>query len=284
MITTEESKGKEKPQGKKKQKFEVKPKLKGIHKIQLVADPESLFSEYDKVNNFDGFYYYLLYPDDKAIPPETEAVRPKPPVPIPDSPICLVDGKTPPSPRLELISTVNGQYETSVKEAETVNREWIVRNKGNVNLKNLKIQDSLTETIEISNLPINGEKKGVKTEARKFKVPDTEKTLIGLSTVQGFDERENSVGPVSAAVKINVVKPLRGRPVVKIYSPPKQDPIYATMAKKMPVWGLIESQEPLSKITINGKKVEATQEPNGEYRFETQPGDVVLFAIRTHCR
>ena len=45
---------------KKQPLFEIKPELTGIHKLQFLADPDEEYSEYDKANNYDGFYYYLI--------------------------------------------------------------------------------------------------------------------------------------------------------------------------------------------------------------------------------
>jgi hypothetical protein len=262
----------------KKETFKVKPKLRGHHKIQLLADPDSHFTEYGKGNNFDGFVYYLLYPDDSGDPPATDD-RPKPPVPLPDPPaskICLREEEAPPSPHLELLSTVQDQYEASVDLGGELKLGWLLYNRGNVDLKKLQLQNSLVGRLEIKELSASASTQ----LTRHVKAPDTPQPLIGLSTVQGLDPEGNAVGPVSSAVKINVVQPVVGGPVVKIYSPPKQDPMYSTMAKKMTVWGLIDSQEPLSRVTINKTQVQTTKEAEGQYRFETQPGQEITLNIQ----
>jgi hypothetical protein len=97
--------------------FEVEPMPQGAHKIQFLADPEDRLTEFDKANNYDGFYYYLLNPGAAATPPATAGDRPEPPKKRPDPPasaVCLVEGKAPPSVGLDMLASIDDQYSASL--------------------------------------------------------------------------------------------------------------------------------------------------------------------------
>ena len=258
---------------KKQPLFEIEPKLTGIHRVQFVADPEERYSEYDKGNNYDGFYYYLIGSNSSATPPQTTAVRPPPPKALPDPPAsaaCLIGQRAPPSPRLQLIALADKQYETAVAPGGDVALSWIVRNTGNEDITDIAVQDSRVGRISFPDLAAGQDA----TLDRQLKIEKTrDRPIIGISTVRGSDQEKNSVGPVSSVVKINVVAPPRGNPVVRIYSPPKQKPPFETQADSMPVWGYVESDEPLDWVRVNDKPVKVQQDEPGLYRFETETSD-----------
>ncbi len=135
--------------------FEVEPKSQGAHKIQFLADPEDQLTEFDKANNFDGFYYYVLNPGAAPNPPATSGDRPEPPkelVDPPASPSCLVEGKAPPSVRLDLLASIDDQYSASLPPEGQGRLGWLLRNQGNVALEQLLIEDSLAGEIQADQL------------------------------------------------------------------------------------------------------------------------------------
>lgn len=249
--------------------FEIQPEFDGIHRVQFLADPDERFSEYDKANNYDGFYYYLIGRNSDPKPLRTEDVRPPPPKELPDPPAsaaCLIEERAPPSPRLQLIALADSQYQTAVAPGGDVELSWIVRNTGNEDLSGLFVEDSRLGRIDVPDLAAGKDK----VMEQKLTVPDDRnKPVLGVSTVRGVDTDENTVGPVSSLVKVNVVSPARGNPVVRIYSPPKQEPPFETQADSMPVWGYVESNEPLAWIKVGDTQVKPAREADGLYRFET---------------
>lgn len=265
-----------------KKTFAVSPEPLGIHEVQFLADPDELLTEYDKGNNYDGFHYYLLYPDSKADPPKTPDVRPQPPKKLPDPPaskMCLTeDGKAPPSPKLQLITTVNRQYHTVVKGGDKVELKWLVRNKGNLDLSRLTILDTLADQIDVGEIPAGQDR----VFTREYQVPDENRPILGLATVKGRGPEWNGVGPVSSVVKINV-KGTGGLPEIRILSPPERHPPYATMAKSMPVHGIVLAYDGMPKVHVNkikavvdGKGIPSRRGPKWHhYRWQTPDGQAV---------
>lgn len=272
--------------------FTVKPKLKGVHKLQFSVDGEDRFAEYDEANNVDGLHYYILYPEGGGAPPQTPAPRPDPVKPIPDPPaakMCLIDGKAPPAPRLELTVTVNGQSETAVETGAEVDLEWILRNRGNVPVSGLVIRNSLIGTLDAGSVA-PGE---TVTHNKKYTVPKSSKPLLALSTVMGMDPDGNAVGPLSGAVKITVVGKPAGKPVIRILSPRRQDPPFSTSEPKVAVSGIVLSRNGLSKVTVqdNVTQVQRVAEITKQaaapswgptfryYTFRTKSGDEVPLSV-----
>ena len=73
-------------------------------------------------------------------PPATAGDRPEPPKQLPDppaSPVCLVEGKAPPSVRLDLLARVDDQYSASLPPGGQGRLSWLMRNQGNVSLDQL---------------------------------------------------------------------------------------------------------------------------------------------------
>ena len=254
--------------------FSIKPPeliLDGINYIQGVVDEQNTFAECSKSNNHDGFYYYILYPS-TTTPPGTPGFRPPAPGGIPDPPVspeCLVGGRIPPSPGLQLIATVNGQYEIAVEPGKTVQLEWIVRNIGNVEIKNIVVQDSITDGLmNIGTLPLGA----TATLTQPWTAPLEEGLYIGISTAQGIYTNLNlqdvSTGVASTYIKVTVAQPTGG-PQIRILSPPKlenpENPYdtkpFQTMADSVIVSGVIESIRDISQVTVNGITATVSGQP-----------------------
>ena len=168
---------------------------------------------------------------------------------------------------------VEDQYEVGVETKSALKLDWIVKNNGNVDLTGLIIEDSLVGSIKLPDLPAG---KPVR-RSRNIKASDKPRPIFGLSTVKGLGPKKNSVGPISSVVKINVVEPVVGGPIVKIYSPPKQDPVYTTMDTKMPVWGYVESEAEIVEVMINDKTLrKKCRKIKGGCWFETAIAEEVM--------
>jgi uncharacterized repeat protein (TIGR01451 family) len=263
--------------------FSIKPPelvLDGINYIQGVVDEQNNFAECSKSNNHDGFYYYILYPSTTS-PPATPGFRPPTPGGIPDPPVspeCLVGGRIPPSPALQLIATVNGQYEIAVETGSTVQLEWIVRNIGNVEIRNIVVQDSITDGLmNIGSLAPGA----TATLTKPWTAPMEAGLYIGICTAQGvyknLDLRDVNTGVASSYIKVTVAQPLGG-PTIRILSPPhKDDPenpfdnsLFRTMADKLIVSGVVRSNIPNPVVKVNGVETTVTATPTaGLYEFET---------------
>jgi hypothetical protein len=185
----------------------------GLHSIQLIADPDYGFSECNKANNYDGFYYYILEAGMMS-PPDTpnNAFRPPPPASFPDpraSPECIDGGLVPPNPGLQLITIVNGQYDISVKAGADVTLQWIIRNTGNVPLNNIVVNCSLPNCPAVSfpGVLSPGDQTVIENA---YTVPLDPKLYIGIGTVQaeyiGANLQIVNTGVASAYIKINAIK------------------------------------------------------------------------------
>ena len=86
---------------------------------------------------------------------------------------------------------------------------WIVRNTGNVDIRDIRIEDSRVGEVKVADLAAG--KHQVLDKKLQIK-KDRNRPVIGISTVRGSDKDKNSIGPVSSVVKINVVPPPRGNP------------------------------------------------------------------------
>lgn len=171
---------------------------------------------------------------------------------------------------MQLIALADRQYQTAVSPGGKVDLSWIVRNTGNEDLSDVYVQDSRLGRIDLPDLAAG---KAHTLDRELAIADDRDRPMLGVSTVRGLDTARNSVGPVSSLVKINVVRPPRGSPVVTIYSPPRQDPPFETQAEQMPVWGYVESAEPLAWVKVGDTQVNVVKEPDGRYRFETESPD-----------
>lgn len=228
--------------------FEVKPKSGGVHKIQFLADPEDGLAEFDKANNFDGFYYYVLNPGAASQPPGVSGDRPDPPKALPDppaSPVCLVEGKAPPSVRLDLLTLVDEQESASVRPRGKARLAWLLRNRGNVPIRSVNLHDTLAGDLAAKDVPPG---KTVKVE-REFTAPKQKGPLLGIATARGRDPGQNGIGVASSATKINVGAPARA-PYVRIVSPRDGDPPFSTTADSVPVAGIIDSRIPITGVTL----------------------------------
>ncbi len=248
--------------------FEVEPRPDGLHKIQFLADPGDALAEFDKANNYDGFYYYLLNPGGGADPPAVSDDRPEPPKALPDptaSPVCLVDGKAPPSVRLDLLSLVDDQASATIPPKGTARLTWLLRNRGNQPLTGVQVHDTL---LGRGDKGIAGSKdvmpgKTEKLEAT-YKAPDKKGPQLGVATARGLDPRNNGIGVASDVTPVNVGAPARA-PYVRIVSPRDSDPPFFTSADSVPVAGVIDSRIPISGVVLRvpgtGKTYKARVEP-----------------------
>lgn len=252
--------------------FAVVPRLDGAHQIQFLADPDDELTEFDKANNFDGFYYYVLNRGASPDPPATAGDRPEPPRPLldpPASPVCLVEGKAPPSVSLELIATIADQYGASLRPGGQARLAWLLRNRGNVPLRGLSVRDTL-----VADAVVAGELAPGASLVREepYQAPLRDGPRIGIATVEGLDPWGNGIGVASSATQINVGSPAEA-PAVQIVSPRRTDPPYHTTAEAVPVWGLIESRLPLKQVLINGVAADLLPQGGGGrawYRFDSR--------------
>ena len=245
-----------------KKVFAEKAEASGIHKVQFRLDPDNAVAEYDKRNNYDGFFYYVLDPKKTNVPNSVPPIRPDPPsaAPLPTPPasaVCLdAAGQPPASAAIELITLVDGQLDRNVVPGQMVERTWVVRNNGNVTVSGLVIMDSLAGMISVPDLmPFSS----TVVTAPPFVAPNQVKNLIVISTLAGTDPNMNGIGVSSSLARINIVPPPEGI-TVRIISPPSlrndqnpDDPApFETMDKEVMVSGVIESQSAITNVTVNG--------------------------------
>jgi hypothetical protein len=190
----------------------AKDGLQTPYSIQLVVDPDDDFNESDKSNNYDGFYYYLLDPDNHTPPSAPNGdYRPPKPAGIPDPPAsdaCLDEnGDAPERPALQLITTVNDQYDVSVEPGASVQLKATVRNIGNVDVKNVKVEDPRVGLLGTISSLTAGSSSDISVS---YSVPSREGLYLVIVTARGdvsVDSQDISTGIVSSYNKINVVLP-----------------------------------------------------------------------------
>ncbi|MDF1554056.1 MAG: Ig-like domain-containing protein, partial [Deferrisomatales bacterium] len=253
-----------------------------LHSVNLAADPANQITEYNKRNNLDGYYYYVLYEGNviPPVPPGGSFIPPPPPgVTIPDPPssaLCLVDAEAPPAISLDLVSLVNGQEQANAVPGEIVELQWLIRNTGTEPLEALHVWNSLIGSLEYAGALDSGESDVI---ARTWTTPAEPDRYISVSTVQGTVgghslAAQTGSGVSSSYVVINVAEQEMGAKVT-ILSPPKVDDpenpfasqIFQTMAEGVIVSGVVETDQTSFSVEVNGVQAEVFGEaPLYEFR------------------
>jgi pimeloyl-ACP methyl ester carboxylesterase len=195
------------------------------HSLQFRLDPANDVTEYDKANNLDGFWYYVL-DGRNAQPPATPnaKARPEPPsvdapdeaLPDPSASAICVDAThvAPSSPSIEVIALVDDQLDRAVDAGVSTTRSWVVRNTGNVTVQGLELHDSNAGTIAIEDLAAGASRV---VSADSSYTPSADQTLL-LTTLTGTDADGNGIGVASTQVRVTRVtaRPPDKEPVILI--------------------------------------------------------------------
>jgi len=205
-----------------------------VAEVLLRLDRDDEVVEYDEGNNADGFYYYYLHDalireiadgDGGTTPPRCSGANPAGGVPaspngrcrpdppalaaLPDPPasaVCLEAGAAPPSPGVELIARVEDVESYAFgDDEETLERIFVIRNTGNVDLLGLVIEDTVLGSITAGDLAVGQE--------ITLTVPLPTDGLGGaghqmlVSTISGTDADGNGIGVTSTLTRLVAADP-----------------------------------------------------------------------------